>query len=58
MANKALATRQRMQFRVELAQVPANRRPQPVRKTQPGYRGLAINTSTSIVNTTDKSEDK
>ncbi|MFZ6719287.1 hypothetical protein [Undibacterium sp. Ji49W] len=60
MANKALATRQRMQFRVEPAQAPANRRPQPVRKTQVGYRGLAINTSTSVANTIgkDKSEDK
>jgi len=62
MANKALATRQRMQFRVEPAQLPANRRPQQIRKTQPGYLGLRANNqpSPSAVNATskDKPENK
>ncbi len=56
MANKALATRQRMQFRVEPAQAPANRPQQRVTKAQPGYRSLAAkrNLTPPAVNATSK----
>lgn len=37
MANKALATRQRMQFRVEPSQAPAKGRSSQVRKVLPDY---------------------
>ncbi len=37
MANKALATRQRMQFRVEPSQIPAKGRANQARKVLPDY---------------------
>ncbi|MFZ6766697.1 hypothetical protein ACO0LM_06390 [Undibacterium sp. Di26W] len=42
MANKALTTRQRMQFRVEPAQVAVYRTRQHIKQTPPAHRGLAV----------------
>ncbi|MFZ6757207.1 hypothetical protein ACO0K9_08290 [Undibacterium sp. Ji50W] len=62
MANKALATRQRMQFRVEPAQVAVYRTQQHSKKMPPAYRGLAVNNQLPFpaVNATrkDKSGNK
>ncbi|MFZ6733078.1 hypothetical protein ACO0LG_14225 [Undibacterium sp. Ji42W] len=44
MANKALATRQRMQFRIEPSQVPAKGKGNQARKVLPDYLTARKNT--------------
>ncbi|MBC3870952.1 hypothetical protein [Undibacterium oligocarboniphilum] len=50
MANKALATRQRMQFRTEPSQIPANRNQGNKRITVPPlFRSATVRTATASV---------